>query len=72
MNLEEAGRFHARWTPRGWSDPASGLVAVERLVYLRQPGYATSYITGKLQFERLISDYSRALQSAGWAITMAL
>ena len=65
MNLEEAGRFHARWTPRGWSDPASGLVAFEQLLYLRQPGYGTSYITGKLQFERLISDYTRALQTAG-------
>jgi hypothetical protein len=55
MNLAEAGQFHARWTPRGWSDPHSDLVAFEQLLYLRQPGYGTSYITGKMQFDRLIS-----------------
>ncbi|HEY2807660.1 MAG TPA: DUF885 family protein [Steroidobacteraceae bacterium] len=65
ISLQEAGRFHARWTPRGWSDPASPLVAFEQLLYLRQPGYGTSYVTGKVQFERLISDYARAQQLAG-------
>src|SRR5256885_15155797 len=35
------------------------------LLYLRQPGYGTSYITGKLQFERLMSDYAQRQQSAG-------
>jgi hypothetical protein len=65
MTLEQAGRFHADWTPRGWSDPASPLVAFEQLLYLRQPGYGTSYITGKLQFERLVSDYAHERQAAG-------
>jgi hypothetical protein len=65
MSLEQAGRFHAQWTPRGWSDPSSGLVAFEQLLYLRQPGYGTSYITGKFQFERLISDYAHEQQMAG-------
>ncbi len=23
LSLQQAGRFHAQWTPRGWSDPAS-------------------------------------------------
>src|SRR5256885_1657408 len=35
------------------------------LLYLRQPGYGTSYITGKLQFERLMSDYAQQQQAAG-------
>jgi uncharacterized protein (DUF885 family) len=65
LTLQEAGRFHAHWTPRGWSDPASELVAFEQLLYLRQPGYGTSYITGKLQFERLLSDYAYQQQAAG-------
>ncbi|TLZ60589.1 MAG: DUF885 domain-containing protein, partial [Gammaproteobacteria bacterium] len=65
MSLQQAGRFHAQWTPRGWSDPASDLVAFEQLLYLRQPGYGTSYITGKLQFERLMSDYAQQQQAAG-------
>jgi hypothetical protein len=65
LTLQQAGRFHAQWTPRGWSDPASPLVGFEQLLYLRQPGYGTSYITGKLQFERLISDDAMTQQLAG-------
>ena len=65
MTLGQAGRFHAEWTPRGWSDPNSDLVGFEQLLYLRQPGYGTSYITGKMQFERLISDYAHQQQIAG-------
>ena len=71
MTLQQAGSFHAQWTPRGWSDPASDLVAFEQLLYLRQPGYGTSYITGKLQFERLISDYSRQQEVAGKPFNLA-
>ncbi len=63
--LEQAGRFHAQWTPRGWSDPTSALVGFEQLLYLRQPGYGSSYITGKMQFERLISEYARQQELAG-------
>ncbi len=55
MNLAEAGRFHAGWTPRGWSDPASPLVGFEQLLYARQPGYGASYITGKLMLDHLIA-----------------
>jgi uncharacterized protein (DUF885 family) len=65
MTLQQAGHFHAKWTPRGWSDPNNELVAFEQLLYLRQPGYGSSYITGKMQFERLISDYAQQCQRAG-------
>jgi uncharacterized protein (DUF885 family) len=65
MTLQEAGRFHARWTPRGWSDPNSDLVGFEQLLYLRQPGYGSSYIVGKLQFERLMAEYAHAQAAAG-------
>ena len=71
LTLQQAGRFHAQWTPRGWSDPASELVAFEQLLYLRQPGYGTSYITGKFQFERLISDYAQHQQAAGRPFNLA-
>ncbi|MEA3106181.1 MAG: hypothetical protein QOI88_786 [Gammaproteobacteria bacterium] len=71
MTLQQAGSFHAQWTPRGWSDPSSDLVAFEQLLYLRQPGYGTSYITGKLQFERLISDYARQQEAAGKPFDLA-
>lgn len=58
MNLDEAGRYHAEWTPRGWSDASSRLVGFEQLLYLRQPGYGPSYIIGKLQLDRLIAQAS--------------
>jgi hypothetical protein len=55
MSLEEAGRFHADWTPRGWSDARSRLVGFEQLLYLRQPGYGPSYIVGKAQLDHLLA-----------------
>ncbi len=60
IDLAAAGKFHAAWTPRGWSDAASPLVGFEQLLYLRQPGYGASYITGKLALDRLIADASHA------------
>jgi hypothetical protein len=65
MTLAQAGRFHAEWTPRGWSEPRSDLVAFEQLLYLRQPGYGTSYIVGKLQFDRLLADVAHANELRG-------
>jgi uncharacterized protein (DUF885 family) len=65
ITAAQGGEFHARWTPRKWSDPKSDLVVFEQLIYLRQPGYGTSYITGKLEFDRLISDYMVQLEDDG-------
>ncbi|MFN0022655.1 MAG: DUF885 family protein [Parvularculaceae bacterium] len=70
MTLDEAGVFHAQWTPRGWSDPASDLVGFEQLLYLRQPGYGTSYITGKLELDRLMSEYAFKQEQAGGAFDL--
>jgi hypothetical protein len=56
IDLATAGQFHASWTPRGWSDPASPLVGFEQLLYLRQPGYGPSYIIGKLEFDAILAD----------------
>jgi hypothetical protein len=55
IGLAEAGRFHAEWTPRGWSDANSRLVGFEQLLYLRQPGYGPSYIVGKAQLDHLLA-----------------
>jgi uncharacterized protein (DUF885 family) len=71
MNLDEAGKFHARWTPRKWSDPSSDLVAFEQLLYLRQPGYGTSYVTGKLELDRLMSEYAYDREQKGEAFDLA-
>ena len=64
-NLEQAGAFHSAWTPRGWAVAKDQLTAFEQLLYLRQPGYGTSYITGKLFLDRLMAEYSRNQEMAG-------
>jgi Bacterial protein of unknown function (DUF885) len=63
IDLAEAGRFHAAWTPRHWSDPASPLVGFEQLLYLRQPGYGPSYIIGKIQLDDLLARASHEAES---------
>ncbi len=65
MTLEQAGQFHSAWTPRGWAVANDKLTAFEQLLYLRQPGYGASYITGKIEFDRLMSEYSRQQDLAG-------
>ena len=55
IGLAEAGKFHAGWTPRGWSDENSALVGFEQLLYLRQPGYGPSYIVGKDSLDHLLA-----------------
>ena len=71
IDLAEAGRYHAEWTPRGWSDPTSPLVGFEQLLYARQPGYGPSYITGKLEIDRLMANISHADEKAGRPFVMA-
>lgn len=70
MDLAAAGKFHAGWTPRGWSDPESPLVGFEQLLYARQPGYGPSYVTGKLQLDGLLAAASHADEMAGRPFVM--
>ena len=70
INLAEAGRFHASWTPRGWSDPNSRLVGFEQLLYLRQPGYGPSYIIGKVQLDELLATQSHAADVQGLPLSL--
>ncbi len=65
MTLAEAGKFHASWTPRGWSDAKNKLVGFEQLLYLRQPGYGPSYVIGKTQLDRMIARASHQAEAAG-------
>jgi hypothetical protein len=64
IGLDEAGKFHADWTPRGWSDANSRLVGFEQLLYLRQPGYGPSYIVGKAQLDHLLALASHRAEEA--------
>ena len=58
--VEEAVVFAAEQTPRGWFRADGNLVLFEQQLYLQQPGYGTSYLTGKALIEDLIAE--RALQ----------
>ncbi|MEM9404809.1 MAG: DUF885 family protein [Acidobacteriota bacterium] len=59
MTLKEARDFHVAWTPRGWMREDLDLLGFEQLLYLRQPGYGPSYLTGKSLLEQLIATVSR-------------
>ncbi len=58
FSLEQAMDFQVANTPRGWMRKDLPLLQFEQHLYLRQPGYGSSYITGKFQFEQLLSDYA--------------
>ncbi len=68
FTMQEARDFHVKWTPRGWMREDLDLLGFEQLLYLRQPGYGTSYITGKYLIERLLKERSHQL---GEEFTMA-
>lgn len=70
IDLQQAGQFHAEWTPRHWSNAANKLVGFEQLLYLRQPGYGPSYIVGKLQLDRLIALASHEADQSGKPFVM--
>ena len=65
MTMEEAGNIHIDWTPRGWMSAEKELLIFEQHLYLRQPGYGTSYITGKYLLERTLADYAKQMEDRG-------
>ncbi|WP_347924543.1 hypothetical protein [Pontimicrobium sp. SW4] len=65
MTMEEAGSIHSEYTPRGWMKTEKELLIFEQHLYLRQPGYGTSYITGKYLLEAALADYARIQELEG-------
>ena len=57
FDMEEAVAHATTWTPRGWL-PDADLVRNEQHLYLRQPGYGTSYLTGKIEIEALMAEWA--------------
>ena len=60
LTMAQAADIHVNWTPRGWMrrDP---LLGFEQHLYLRQPGYGASYITGGRLMEEIIAERARQL-----------
>ncbi|MGK0435654.1 MAG: hypothetical protein ACJA0V_004824 [Planctomycetota bacterium] len=65
LTMAEAGAIHVDWTPRGWMKREPDLMRFEQHLYLRQPGYGTSYITGKYLIERLMAAYAQQGDARG-------
>ncbi len=65
MTMEEAGGIHSEFTPRGWMKTEKELLIFEQHLYLRQPGYGTSYITGKYFLENALAEYARVQELQG-------
>lgn len=63
MTMEEAGGIHSEYTPRGWMKTEKELLIFEQHLYLRQPGYGTSYITGKYLLENAMADFARVKEA---------
>jgi hypothetical protein len=61
MTLEQAATFASTNTPRGWLRLDANTVRGEQHLYLQQPSYGTSYVTGKIEVERLMSDRAHEL-----------
>lgn len=63
LTMAQAADIHVNWTPRGWMrrDP---LLGFEQHLYLRQPAYGASYITGGRLMEDVIAERARQLGDA--------
>ena len=57
--MEDAGKIHSEYTPRGWMKTEKELLLFEQQLYLRQPGYGTSYITGKYLIEEMMMEVAK-------------
>lgn len=60
LTMAQAGDLHVNWTPRGWMrrDP---LLGFEQHLYLRQPGYGASYVTGGRLLEEAMAERARQM-----------
>lgn len=61
LTMEEAGDLHVEWTPRGWMRRDLELLGFEQHLYLRQPGYGPSYVTGGRLLEETMAERARQL-----------
>jgi hypothetical protein len=67
FTLEQAAAFTSANTPRGWLRLDGELVRGEQHLYLQQPAYGTSYVIGKIEVEKILSERRQQL---GEAFTM--
>jgi hypothetical protein len=61
FSLEQAAVFATVNTPRDWLRTTMATVWGEQHLYLQQPGYGISYLTGKFEIERLMARRAQQL-----------
>ena len=59
-DIDKAVQFTSKWTPRNWLREDGNTVIGEQFLYLQQPYYGTTYLTGKILIEWLLAE--RAMQ----------
>lgn len=59
ITLEEAADMHVEWTPRNWMNRNLDLLGFEQHLYLRQPGYGSTYVTGARMLDMIIAERAR-------------
>jgi hypothetical protein len=60
--MEEAGKIHSDYTPRGWMKTEKKLLIFEQHLFMRQPGYGSSYIVGKYLLENAMAEVARNVE----------
>lgn len=70
MTMEEAGKIHSEYTPRRWMKTEKELLKFEQHLYMRLPGYGTSYITGKFLIDEAMAEYAREKELSGQTFTI--
>jgi hypothetical protein len=65
MTMEQAGKIHMNYTPRGWMKTEPDLLIFEQHLYLRQPGYGTSYVTGKALLDTAMAQKAKLDEEQG-------
>lgn len=69
MDMAEAGTVHMNWTPRKWMGNEPNLLQYEQQLYLRQPGYGTSYMTGKFLIDNLLATRTKQMEGEDYGLT---
>jgi hypothetical protein len=56
VTMAGASDMHVNGTPRGWMRRDLDLLGYEQLLYMRQPGYGPSYVTGARMLDALMME----------------
>jgi hypothetical protein len=59
MDFDQATKYASKWVPWGLLPADGGTIQHEEHFYIQQPGYGSSYVTGKILIDQLIAEYAR-------------